>query len=203
MSSAMIQFLARGGPIMIPILLCSIIALAIIIERLFSLRVKRIVKGNILREVEELLRDKKLTEANALCRRFSSTITRILQVAILNHDKGKDEIKTMVEDAGRQEMPVMERYLNLLGTLAAITPLLGLLGTVRGMILAFDVIAAAGVGDPRTLAGGISEALFTTAFGLSVAIPTLVFHGYFVNKVDGLVLEMEKHSLRLLDILKR
>jgi biopolymer transport protein ExbB len=156
-----------------------------------------------LREVEELLREKKLAEAHTLLRRHSSAMTRILQVAILNHDKEKEEIKGMIEDAARQEMPVLERYLTLLGTLAAIAPLLGLLGTVTGMIRAFMVIAEAGVGTPATLASGIYEALITTAAGLSVAIPTLVFHTYFVNKVDGLVLEMEKHSLRLLDILKR
>lgn len=199
----MIELLWRGGFLMVPIFICSVLALAIVIQRLFTLRADRIVKGDLLREIEELLRQKKLTEAHTLCRRSSSAMTRILQVAILNHDKGKEEIKALIEEAGRQEMPVLERYLTLLGTLAAITPLLGLLGTVTGMIRAFMVIAEAGVGTPATLASGIYEALITTAAGLSVAIPTLVFHTYFVNKVDGLVLEVEKHSLRLLDILKR
>ena len=188
---------------MIPILLCSVVALGIVIERLFNLRVKRIVREDVMEEIEGFLREKKIAEANIICRRDSSAMTRILQVAILNHEKQKAEIKDMIEDAGRQEVPFLERYLNLLGTIAGISPLLGLLGTVAGMIRVFDVISAQGVGHPTALAGGISEALITTAAGLTVAIPSLVFHSYFANKADGLVLEMEKHSLRLLDILKR
>ena len=199
----MIEIFWKGGLLMYPIFICSVLGLAIVIQRLFTLRANRIVKADVLREVGELLRQKKIAEANTLCRRYSSAMTRILQVAILNHDKEKEEIKALVEDAARQEVPVLERYLNLLGTVAAIAPLLGLLGTVTGMIAAFQVIEIAGVAHPRALAGGIWEALITTAAGLVVGIPTLAFHSYFVNKVDGLVLEMEKYSLRMLDILKR
>lgn len=199
----MIDFLWRGGVLMIPIVLCSVLALGIVIERLFNLRAKRILREDVMEEIESMLREKRISEASMICRRHSTAMSRILQAAILNHERDRAEIKDLIEDAGRQEIPHLERYLNLLGTIAGISPLLGLLGTVTGMIRAFDVISVAGVGNPNTLAGGISEALITTAAGLSVAIPSLVFHTYFVKKADGLVLEMEKHSLRLLEILKR
>jgi biopolymer transport protein ExbB len=199
----MIEFLWRGGVLMLPILLCSVLALGIVIERLFNLRKKRVVRDDVMEGVESMLRENQISEAGMLCRRNSSSMSRILLVALLNHKKDRSEIKELIEDAGRQEIPNLERYLNLLGTIAGIAPLLGLLGTVAGMIRVFDVISAAGVGHPNALAGGISEALITTAAGLTVAIPALVFHSYFVNKADSLVLEMEKHSMRLLSILKR
>jgi biopolymer transport protein ExbB len=199
----MIEFLLRGGVLMAPILFCSVLALGIVIERMFNLRVKRVIRTAELEEVESMIREKRISEANMICRRSTSAISRILLTAILNQDKDRAEIKELIEDAGRQEIPTLERYLGILGSIAGITPLLGLLGTVAGMIRVFDVISKAGVGQPNALAGGISEALITTAAGLTVAIPALVFHSYFVSKVDGLVLEMEKHSLRLLDILKR
>ena len=199
----MIEFLLRGGVLMAPILFCSVLALGIVIERLFNLRTKRVIRTAELEEVESMIREKRISEANMICRRSTSAISRILLTAILNHEKDRAEIKELIEDAGRQEIPTLERYLGLLGSIAGITPLLGLLGTVAGMIRVFDVISKAGVGQPNALAGGISEALITTAAGLTVAIPALVFHSYFVSKADGLVLEMEKHSLRLLDILKR
>ncbi len=199
----MIEFLIGGGLLMIPIVFCSVVALGIVIERLFNLRASRIIRTDVMEEVESMLRERRIPDASMILRRTSSVLSRILLVVILNHEKDRAEIKELIEDAGRQEIPVLERYLNLLGTLAGITPLLGLLGTVTGMIRVFEVISAAGVGHPTALAGGISEALITTAAGLTVAIPALVFHSYFVNKADSMVLEMEKHSLRLLEILKR
>ncbi len=199
----MVDFLIRGGYIMIPILACSVLALAIIIERFINLRYSRIIRLEVLRGVEDLLRDQRIGEASTLCRRNSSAMTRVLQAAIVNYDQDKNEIKDIIEDAGRQEVPGLERYLNILGTIASIAPLLGLLGTVAGMIRVFNVITQEGVGHPNQLAGGISEALITTAAGLAVAIPALVFHNYFANKAGVLVLEMEKYSLRMLDILKR
>ncbi len=199
----MMEFIMRGGVLMAPILFCSVLALGIVIERLFNLRAKRVIRDGEIEEVESMIREKRISEANMLCRRSPSAMSRILMVAILNHEKGRAEIKELIEDAGRQEIPTLERYLGILGTIAGITPLLGLLGTVAGMIRVFDVISKAGVGQPHALSGGISEALITTAAGLTVAIPALVFHSYFVSKADGLVLQMEKHSLRLLEILKR
>jgi biopolymer transport protein ExbB len=199
----MIDMVIKGGPIMAPILLCSVISLAIVVERFLSLRRNRILKYDILQRIEELLRDRKIPEATTLCKRYPSSMTRILLAAILNHDKSRQDIKEIIEDAGRHEVPVLERYLTILGTIASISTLLGLLGTITGMIKTFNVIAALGYGHPEALAGGISEALITTAAGLGVAIPSLVLHNFFTSKVDSLVIEMEKNSLRMLNILKR
>jgi biopolymer transport protein ExbB len=199
----MIELIIKGGPVMGPILLCSVISLAIIVERCLSLRRHRILRYDILQRIEELLRDRKIPEATTLCKRYPSSMTRILLAAILNHDKTRQEIKEVIEDAGRHEVPVLERYLMILGTIVSISTLLGLLGTITGMIKTFNVIAALGYGHPEALAGGISEALIATASGLGVAIPTLVLYNFFSSKVDALVIEMEKNSLRMLNILKR
>jgi biopolymer transport protein ExbB len=199
----MLDWVIKGGPIMVPILLCSVIAVAIVVERFLSLRRNRILKYDILQRIEELLRDRKIPEATTLCKRYPSSMTRILLAAILNHDKTRPEIKEIIEDAGRHEIPVLERYLTILGTIASIAVLLGLLGTVLGMIRTFNAISAVGYGHPEALAGGISEALIATAAGLAIAIPTLVLYNFFTSKVDSLVVEMEKHSLRMLSILKR
>src|SRR5918996_2296985 len=167
----MIELVIKGGPVMVPLLLCSVVSLSIIVERGLSLRRHRILKYDVLQRIEELLRDRKIPEASTLCKRYPSSMTRILLAAILNHDKSRQEIKEIIEDAGRHEVPVLERYLAVLGTIASISVLLGLLGTITGMIKTFNVIAALGYGHPEALAGGISEALITTAAGLTIAIP--------------------------------
>jgi biopolymer transport protein ExbB len=199
----MLEFVIKGGPVMIPLVLCSVISLGIIVERCLSLRRNRILKYDVLQRIEELLRDRKIPEASTLCKRYPSSMTRILLAAILNHDKSRQEIKEIIEDAGRQEIPVLERFLTILGTIASISVLLGLLGTVMGMIRTFDAIAALGYGHPEALASGISEALVATATGLTIAIPTLVLYNFFTSKADTLVIEMEKNALRMLNILKR
>jgi biopolymer transport protein ExbB len=199
----MLELIIKGGPVMAPLLLCSVISLSIIVERCLSLRRNRILKYDVLQRIEELLRDRKIPEASTLCKRYPSSMTRILLAAILNHDKSRQEIKEIIEDAGRQEVPVLERYLTILGTIASIAVLLGLLGTVIGMIRTFNAIAALGYGHPEALASGISEALVATATGLTIAIPTLVLYNFFTSKVDSLVIEMEKNALRMLSILKR
>lgn len=194
--------LVKGGILMVPIGICSVLAVAIVLERFFMLRQPRVISPEVLRRVESHLQEGETGEALSLCRHRPSAITRILHVGIANHQRPKGEIKEIIEDAGRHEVPSLERYLGVLGTIASISPLLGLLGTVTGMIKVFNVIAVRGVGHPGALAGGISEALITTAAGLAVAIPSLVFYNYFVTKADGLIIEMEKASLRMLDILK-
>jgi biopolymer transport protein ExbB len=199
----MIELIIKGGPVMAPILLCSVISLGIIAERCLSLRRNRVLRYEVLQRIEELLRERKIPEATTLCKRYPSSMTRILLAAILNHDKSRSEIKEIIEDAGRQEVPVLQRYLTILGTIASISVLLGLLGTVTGMIRTFNAIASLGYGHPEALAGGISEALVATAAGLTIAIPTLVLYNFFMSKVDSLVIEMEKTSLRMLSILKR
>lgn len=186
-----------------PILICSVTALSIILDRLFNLREHRIIPAAMLNRIETLLREKKIPEATTICKKYPSSMTRILLAAILNHDLEKYEIKEIIEDAGRHEGPVIERYLPALGIVASIAPLLGLLGTVLGILRVFQNLAFTGSGNPQALAGGISEALITTISGLAVGIPALAFYYFFSSKADALVIEMEKNSLKMLNILKR
>jgi biopolymer transport protein ExbB len=204
MTTQMLDYVARGGIVMIPILVCSVVALIIIFERLWSLRRKRIFRFDILDTVEQLLREHKIPEATTLCKRHDSTMTRLVLVVLLNADRPKAEIKELIEDHGRQEVPFLERYLTMLGTIASISPLLGLLGTVVGLLRVFDAISqAGGVTNAAILSAGIQNALITTVAGLCVAIPSLVAYNYFARRAESLVLEMERISLRLLNILKR
>lgn len=198
----MYDFVVRGGVLMIPIALCSIIALAIFLERLWSLRRSRVIPRDFLIEIEDLIRREKIPEAITRCRKDNSSMANIIVAGIRNFGKRREIVKESIEEIGRREAAILERYINVVGTIAAIAPLLGLLGTVFGMIKAFDVISIQGVGNPSTLAGGISEALITTAAGLVVAIPTFVLYRYLANKADALIVEMEEHSIRMVDLLK-
>lgn len=186
-----------------PILLCSVIALAIAIERFYSLREPKIHPPDFVNKVKRLLNEEKISEAIAICSNSFSSISKVIEAGILKIDSCRDEIKEAIEHAGKRESSKLHRYLAVLATVAAIAPLLGLLGTVTGMIKAFQVVAVQGVAHPRDLAGGIGEALITTAAGLLVAIPTLVAHNYFFKKANGYILEMENTSMELLDILER
>ncbi len=199
----MIDFLIRGGILMIPLGICSVIAVAIVLERSFSLRVQRVIRLDILQRVKEHLSENQIGDAMTICRRHPSIMGRIILAAIMNHDRNQEELKIIVEDAGRQEVPTLDRYLGMLGTISAISPLLGLTGTVFGMIRTFAVISEKGIAHPSQLANGISEALITTASGLVIAIPALIFYNYFTAKADRLVLEIEKHCFRLVDVMKR
>jgi len=199
----MLDFLYRGGILMIPLGVCSTLAVAIIVERFFSLRTSRVIRLDVFQRVKDLLSENQIGEAMTVCRRQPSVMGRILLTAIINHERNRDELKEIVEDAGRQEVPVLDRYLGVLGTIAAISPLLGLTGTVFGMIRTFTVISEKGVAHPSQLAHGISEALITTAAGLVIAIPTLIFYNYFTSKADRVILEIEKHTFRLVEIMKR
>ncbi|MCP4996755.1 MAG: MotA/TolQ/ExbB proton channel family protein, partial [Gammaproteobacteria bacterium] len=172
---------------MLPIIACSVAAMAIIIERLLILRKRRVVPENLVAQVWQMHRKGQLTNAHVNTIRDSSPLGRILAAGLVNRRHSRVIMKESIEDVGRQVVQELERHLNTLGTIAAITPLLGLLGTVIGMIKVFAAITTAGVGDPAVLAGGISEALITTAAGLSVAIPSLMFYRYFTGRVDGLV----------------
>jgi biopolymer transport protein ExbB len=204
MTTQMLDYIARGGIVMIPILVCSVVALIIIFERLWSLQRKRIFRFDILDTIEQLLREHKIPEATTLCKRHDSTMTRLVLVALLNSDRPKAEIKELIEDHGRQEVPFLERYLTMLGTIASISPFLGLLGTVVGLLRVFDAISQeGGVTNTAILSAGIQNALITTVAGLCVAIPSLVAYNYFARRAESLVLEVERISLRLLNILKR
>ncbi|MET0069132.1 MAG: MotA/TolQ/ExbB proton channel family protein [Candidatus Thiodiazotropha sp.] len=197
----MLELVKSGGWLMLPIIACSIVALGIVIERIWSLQRKRVMPEYLMRQILQLHRDDKLNLADLDKLKGSSPLGRILAAGLINRDHNKEVMKEAIEEVGRQVVHDLERYLNTLGTIASISPLLGLLGTVIGMIKVFSVIVTAGVGDPGVLAGGISEALITTAAGLSVAIPSLMFHRYFSGLIDRLVIGMEEQALKLVEVI--
>ncbi len=195
------EMVQAGGWLMLPIILCSVIALAIAGERFWSLQDKRITPTNLVGQVWQWYKSGNLDENRIEALKRSSPLGRILAAGLLNRHHPREIMKEAIEDEGRQVVHELERYLNTLGTIASITPLLGLLGTVIGMIKVFAAIMTHGVGNPTILAGGISEALITTAAGLSVAIPSLIFYRYFRGKVDTLVLKMEEEALKMVDVM--
>ncbi len=199
----MYQFVMKGGYLMYPIILCSILTLAILFERLFALRRSRIIPEKFIIEVSDLVRQQRMEDALTQCRLNDSSISRILMAGISRHKKSRQQVKEAIEDIGRLEAANLERFLTILGTIAGIAPLLGLLGTVTGMIKAFSVISHAGIGNPQMLAGGISEALITTAAGLTVAIPAFVFYKLLRSRVDKRILRMERVSIELLDLINQ
>ena len=197
----MFEFFEKGGLMLLPIILCSIVALGIIVERFWSLQRNKILPSDLVPQVWKLSREEKL-DAMAIRRlKVGSPLGAILAVGLSNSRFDREIMKESIEEVGRQVAHDLERYLTALGTISAITPLLGLLGTVVGMIKVFSAIMSQGVGDPGVLAGGISEALITTAAGLAVAIPSLMFHRYFEGRVDDLVLNMEEESLKLIEMI--
>ena len=199
----MFELISSGGWLMVPIILCSVISVAIIIERLWTLKKDNVAPTDLVVDIEHLLERHQLTEDRLEELEHSSYLGRILVAGLCVSNQTPAEIRTYVEEAGRHVVHELDKYLNALGTIAAITPLLGLLGTVIGMIKVFAAITAVGVGNPQILAGGISEALITTAAGLSVGIPSLMFHRYFKGKINELIVDMEQHALRLLNLMER
>ncbi|VAX04411.1 MotA/TolQ/ExbB proton channel family protein [hydrothermal vent metagenome] len=197
----MFEIVQSGGWLMLPIILCSIIALAIIGERLWSLQRKRITPKHLVAQIWHLHAKGQLTPEQIESVRKGSPLGRILAAGLANMKHDREVMKESIEETGRHVVHELERYLNSLGTVAAITPLLGLLGTVIGMIKVFSVITSQGVGNPAVLAGGISEALITTAAGLSVAIPSLMFYRYFRGLIDGLVVFMEQEAIKLVEVI--
>jgi len=195
------ELVKAGGWLMWPIIACSVIAMAIVVERLWVLRSRRVIPENLVVQIWQLYQKGKLSNAHIATVRKNSPLGRILAAGLINRNHSRDVMKEAVEEEGRQVVHELERYLNTLGTIAAIAPLLGLLGTVVGMIKVFAAITTAGVGNPAVLAGGISEALITTAAGLSVAIPALIFHRYLSGRVDQLVIRMEAEALKLIEVM--
>jgi len=187
---------------MLPILLCSIFSVAIFLEKLWVLRLKKVIPSQFIIDIEHMLRAEKIQEALTLCREVDSPLSRILLSGIRNYGKPRDEIKEIIEEVGRREAAYLDKYVETLSTIASVATLLGLLGTISGMIKIFGVISHAQTVNPMILAGGISEALYTTAAGLSVAIPTIIFYRYLSNKSDWLILQMEEHCLRLIELIK-
>ena len=197
----MLELIKAGGWLMWPILLCSVIAMAIIAERFWALRKARIAPDNLVGRVWQWQKEGRLDAERIHYLRAGSPLGMVLAAGLLNRDHSREIMKEGIEEAGRHVAHELERFLNTLGTIASISPLLGLLGTVIGMIKVFTVITVQGVGDPAVLSEGISEALLTTAAGLSVAIPSLMFHRYFRGRVDDLIITMEQEALKLVEVM--
>jgi len=199
-------FLA-GGPIMWPILICSILALAIIVEKLLYLNRIKINTKKFLNSIFDKIGSDKIKEAISLCDSTSSPIAFILKAGILKYDATRDEIKEAMEDASLFEVPILEKNLSALATIAHISPLIGLLGTVAGMVRCFQTIQVKATSinpiSPGDLAGGIWEALLTTVFGLTIAIITFVAYNFFVNRVNNFVIEMERGATELVNFISR
>lgn len=197
------EIIQAGGPVMWPILLCSVGAAAIIFERLWTLQEKRVIPRELTDRVWKLVETRTLTDRHIEALERNSPLGRVLAAGLANRSRGREIMKEVIEDTGRHVVHELERFLNPLGTIAAISPLLGLLGTVTGMIAAFEAITTQGVGDARVLSGGIGEALITTAAGLMVAIPALIGYRYLRGRVDALVIEMEKEAIKLVQSFDR
>lgn len=197
----MFELVKAGGWLMIPIVSCSVVAVAICIERFWTLRTNLIAPKNLLSQVWNWIRNNEMDAQRMRELRISSPLGQILAAGISSHRRGRELMKESIEEVANQVVHELERYLNTLGTIAAISPLLGLLGTVIGMIKVFTAIKLEGTGNAAVLAGGISEALITTAAGLTVAIPSLFFYRYFQRKVDELVINMEQEALKLVEVL--
>ena len=185
-----------------PIVVCSVLALAIIVERCWSLRRSVVAPRDLMSEIQGMTLGDRLTNEQIDSVRETSALGQILAAGLSRQTQQAFLVKDAIEEAGGHVVHELERYLNALGTIAATSPLLGLLGTVIGMIKVFSAITAVGVGDPQVLAGGISEALITTAAGLSVGIPSLMFHRYFLGKVNELTVAMEQDALRFMEVLQ-
>lgn len=188
----------KGGLMMGPLFLCSILSLWIVLAKLWSLRRGKVIRAEVVRVISEIGGPEALGGAMAVCELIPGPFSNIVRTLLENRDLPKEEIKELLVDEGRQQIRALEKGLAILETIAGVAPLLGLLGTVLGMIKAFTVIAREGTGRPELLSAGISEALITTVVGLSIGIPALVFHTYFANKSEGLIMEIERHSSTLL-----
>ncbi len=197
----MFELVKSGGWLMIPIILCSIVSISIIAERFWSLRRQKVLPDHLVANVWNSIKQDNMARTDIETLSQGSALGIILSAGLKNRNESRERIKECIEERGREVVHDMERFLNTLGTIASISPLLGLLGTVIGMISVFAAITQHGVGDPAVLAGGISEAMITTAAGLTVAIISLIFYRYFRRKVDGIVVVMEREAIKMVDVL--
>jgi biopolymer transport protein ExbB len=195
------ELFQAGGPFMWAIALCSIIAAAIVAERLWTLQQRRVMPPDLTRRIWTLVENGQVNDKVISALETNSPLGKILATGLQHRHRPREVMMERIEDAGRHVAHELDRFLNTLGTIAGVAPLLGLLGTVTGIIKAFNVIHAGGLGDPRALSGGISEALLTTAFGLMVAIPSFVAYRYLRGKVDGIVVQIEMDVVRFADAL--
>ena len=189
-----ISVFQKGGPIMYPLLFLGALAIALIIERLYSLSTKKIVPIQAVQEILFYLKEGKFTEAYAAAKAKDTIATNIIVgilEAYVNGKRKREDIEIVADNMAKAELPKLEAYINAIGAIAAISPLLGFLGTVTGMIQVFEALSIEGLGNPDVLAAGISQALLTTAFGLSIAIPTLAGYWYFKSRVNYLAIQLE------------
>lgn len=199
----MVEIVKAGGLLMAPIILCAIIAMGIILERYWTLQPRKIIPEDLTSKVWGWVEKDALDQQQIQTLHQGSPLGQILAAGLINRDRERIVMKDSIQDTGRHVVHEMERYLDTLGTIAAVSPLLGLLGTVIGMVKVFTAITTHGVGNPTVLAGGIAEALITTAAGLTVAIPALIGFRYFRNRIDTLVVDMEKEAIKLVEALHR
>lgn len=197
----MFEIIVAGGWLMIPIIICSIITIAITIERFWALNPSKIAPRNQLGQVWNWIQTNQMDGEKLKELRRSSALGRILAAGLSNSRHGREVMKDSIEEAASQVIHEMERFLTILGTVATVSPLLGLLGTVFGMITVFNEIMLQGTGNASVLAGGISQALITTAAGLCVAIPAMISHRFFLRRMDTLVVTMEQEAIKLVDAL--
>ncbi|WP_253448661.1 MotA/TolQ/ExbB proton channel family protein [Pseudomonas nitroreducens] len=196
------ELVKAGGWMMLPILLSSVAAMAIVAERLWTLRLSRVAPPQLLGQVWKQIKDKKMNSQALKDLRASSPLGEILAAGLANSKHGREIMKECIEEAASRVIHELERYLNALGTIAAMAPLLGLLGTVFGMIQIFSAFMGDGMANAPMLAGGISKALITTASGLVVAIPAVFFHRYLLRRVDELVIAMEQEAIKLVEVVQ-
>jgi len=196
-----INLIVKGGISMYPIILCSIIAVAVFIERLWNLRRYKVIPPEFIRQIEEKVKSHKISEAVYLCRNDNSSIAKVFLAGLKNLGKGMWLVKEAIEDRGTREGLIFEKYLGLLSTIAQMSTLLGLLGTVSGMIKTFKAISLSGE-NPGLLAAGIAEALIATFSGLCVAVPVMAFHRILKDKAESLIYEMEEYSLKLIELIE-
>jgi biopolymer transport protein ExbB len=196
------EIVRAGGPLMWPIILCSIGAAAIILERLWTLQDKRVVPPDLTQKVRHLIETNQINDKVIAALQQNSALGQLLAAALANRHRSREVIMERLEDSGRHIVHELERFLSTLGTIAGVSPLLGLLGTVTGIIKSFNAIQAGGMGDPRALSGGIAEALIATAAGLCVAIPALISYRFLRGRVERIVVEMEKDAVRIADAIE-
>lgn len=197
----MYEIIKAGGIMMVPILLASVIAIAIIVERLWTLQRDRILPKQLFEKVWQWVEGSHLEDNHLRLLEQNSPLGRVLAAGLANRHHSREMVREAIEDSGRHVVHELERFLSTLGTIAGISPLLGLLGTVFGMIRTFNSISVSGIGSPAALSSGIAEALVATAAGLAVAIPSLICFRMFRRRVDGLVVEMEKEAIKLMQAL--
>lgn len=188
------NFLSKGGIIMIPLFLCSLVGLAIVIEKLISLRRRVVFIPEVISLIENISSPKDIALVLTVCEKYRGPLPNIVRSALQNRHLSREELNELILDQGRQEIRTLERGLVALETVAAISPLLGLLGTVIGILKVFEVISELGVGQATALSGGISEALITTIVGLAIGIPAVVAYNYFTNRAENFVLDIEKYT---------